>query len=136
MIRKKFSADALRSSQHQQRQRRQKKDAMKNFDNTKSINNTTDNNNDDNENDDGNDDGASNATLSSAKKIDRNDNEEEIAVDVETLKVMQGLETDICGGDYINFLNELDRRGTGGTTKSWKMKKTIILENFRLFRLF
>lgn len=109
---------------------------MKNFDNTKSINNTTDNNNDDNENDDGNDDGASNATLSSAKKIDRNDNEEEIAVDVETLKVMQGLETDICGGDYINFLNELDRRGTGGTTKSWKMKKTIILENFRLFRLF
>ena len=102
---------------------------MKNFDNTKSINNTTDNNNDD-------DDGASNATLSSAKKIDRNDNEEEIAVDVETLKVMQGLETDICGGDYINFLNELDRRGTGGTTKSWKMKKTTILENFRLFRLF
>ena len=70
---------------------------MKNFDNTKSINNTTDNNNDGNENDDDddNDDGASTATFSSPKKTDRNDNEEEIAVDVETLKVMKGLEA-IC----------------------------------------
>jgi len=52
----------------------------------------------------------------------------------ETLKIMEGLEADISSGDYIRFLNDLDHRGTGGTTTTWEMEEKVILESFRSMR--
>lgn len=54
--------------------------------------------------------------------------------DIETLRIVEGLEADISGGDYISFLRELDNRGTGGITTSWQMEETVVLEGFRLMR--
>ena len=54
--------------------------------------------------------------------------------DVETLRIVAGLESNISGGDYISFLRELDNRGTGGITTSWEMEETVVLEGFRLLR--
>ncbi|VEU37509.1 unnamed protein product [Pseudo-nitzschia multistriata] len=51
---------------------------------------------------------------------------------VETL--VEGLEADISGGDYIRFFNELDHRGTGGTTTTWEVEENVVLEAFRLMR--
>ena len=43
---------------------------------------------------------------------------------------LQVLEEKISEGDYISFLGDLDRTGTGGT------ERTVILEGFRLFRYY
>jgi len=56
------------------------------------------------------------------------------AEDIETLRIVEGLERNISGGDYISFLRELDNRSTGGTTTSWDLEKKIVLEGFRLLR--
>ena len=56
------------------------------------------------------------------------------AEDIETLRVVEGLEVDISGGDYISFLKELDNRSTGGITTSWEMEEKVVVEGFRLLR--
>ena len=56
------------------------------------------------------------------------------AEDVETLRIVEGLETDISGGDYESFLKELDSRNTGGVSTSWEMEEKIAIEGFRLLR--
>lgn len=56
------------------------------------------------------------------------------AKDIETLRIVEGLETNISGGDYISFLRELDNRSTGGTTTSWDLEEKVVLEGFRLLR--
>jgi len=58
------------------------------------------------------------------------------AEDIETLGIVEGLEADISGGDYISFLKELDNRGTGGITTSWEMEEKVVIEGFRLLRYY
>lgn len=56
------------------------------------------------------------------------------AEDAETLRIVEGLEANISGGDYISFLREMDNRGTGGITTSWEMEENVVVEGFRLLR--
>jgi len=56
------------------------------------------------------------------------------AADIETLRIVEGLETNISGGDYISFLREMDNRTTGGATTSWELEEQVVLEGFRLLR--
>ena len=56
------------------------------------------------------------------------------AEDVERLRIIDGLETDISSGDYMSFLRKLDNRGTGGIATSWEMEQAVVLEGFKLLR--
>ena len=56
------------------------------------------------------------------------------AEDVERLRIVDALETDISSGDYMSFLRKLDNRGTGGLATSWEMEQAVVLEGFRLLR--